>query len=127
MVILATIRFIFIDTVLQLLYFPVWWYTTGAMNVARHLFLQIHTLIRSFRFGFLLSFLLTPMYGQADIPGRIISFFVRCAHFFFLLLWAIVYSIFLFFLLALWLITPFFVVYSSLFHFSLLPTKWSLL
>lgn len=68
---------LFQESIGSVLYYPIWWYTHGAV----YAFMQYRK-----RVIFLSSFLaiqvwvqnwFKPMYGQYDIGGRIISFFIR--------------------------------------------------
>jgi hypothetical protein len=121
MIVWETLRFVLVDIIIQILYFPVWWYTEGTLKIVRSVVTQVQALGRSLGLKILFQFLLKPMYGQADIAGRIISFFVRIVHFFVLLLWAIVYTVVLTSFLFFWLLFPLLVAYSIVFHLGFLP------
>lgn len=65
------------EAALDILYFPVWWYSAGAWRAAKngwHYFLLGNARLAP---GLWLKNLLVPMYGQYDWEGRIISFFMR--------------------------------------------------
>lgn len=127
MIIWETLRFVIVDIVIQIIYFPVWWYTEGTLKIVRSLVTQVKALGRSLGLGILFKFLLKPMYGQADIAGRIISFFVRIFHFLFLLTWAILYTLVLVGLLVLWLLFPLLIAYSLLYNLGLVPDNLQVL
>lgn len=62
---------------LDFLYFPIWWYTKGAIKAFRvYKDALVHV---NFRFapGLWLKNLFTPMYGQRDWEGRLVSIFIR--------------------------------------------------
>ncbi|OGY43775.1 MAG: hypothetical protein A2729_00820 [Candidatus Buchananbacteria bacterium RIFCSPHIGHO2_01_FULL_39_14] len=93
-----------VDLILDLLYFPVWWYTKGFIKISLYFLNNIQKRQESLSFFIWLKNIFVPMYGQSDFEGRLISFFVRLAQVFFrligLLFWLIVdLMIFLLYLL----------------------------
>jgi hypothetical protein len=97
---------ILFDALLDIFYFPLWWYTGGIFHSLKwctSFFLQGN---QSLSPGLWFKNLLVPMYGQYDWQGRIISFIMRfvqfCARSVALIVWLVV-CIFLF---VIWLILP---------------------
>lgn len=119
MLFLNTIRFIFTDLLLSVLYFPIWWYTTGVKKVVELIVHHSRALAHSLRIGVLLRFLFQPMFGMTDIWSRMISFGVRVIHFLILSLATFLYTLLLFVGLIVWLLLPPFILYSISFHLSL--------
>jgi hypothetical protein len=113
---LPAVRFVAQDLLGSLLWFPVWWYTSGVLRVVRLIIRQVKGLVAALNLKILFQFLLKPMFGQADFAGRVISFFVRIFHFFFLFLYTIIVTVLYSALLVLWLALPLLVVWSILFH-----------
>ena len=68
---------IFWDTLLQTLYFPLWWYTGGIKYAATSCFNLLSAGNVQLAPGLWLKNIFVPMYGQYDIQGRIISFLMR--------------------------------------------------
>jgi len=73
---------IFTKTILQdlfgsIIYFPVWWYTRGLKKVGGFLFSFVTAMEMRLAWRIWVVNLFKPMYAVADIPGRIISFFMR--------------------------------------------------
>ncbi len=66
-----------LDFALDVLYFPVWWYTAGAKNVFIACGKSIQTANRNMAPGLWLKNLFVPMFGQTDWQGRIMSVFMR--------------------------------------------------
>lgn len=65
------------EALLDVLYFPVWWYTGGALRAGKwcaNLFLEGNLRLAP---GLWLSNIFVPMFGQYDWQGRIISFVMR--------------------------------------------------
>lgn len=103
-----------IEFVLDLLYFPIWWYTGGVKRAGLFCIRFLKSGNVRFAPGLWLKNIFVPMYGQYDLQGRLVSIFMRLANvigrsialFFWLLI-----SVFLF---LLWLAFPIFVVYMLL-------------
>lgn len=106
-----------LDFFLDLLYFPLWWYTGGVKFMA----LKCLGLLKSgndfLAPGLWLRNIMVPMFAQWDLEGRIISFFMRLvqviARSFALCVW-LIFVTFLFFI---WLIIPV-VIVQNLFNFG---------
>lgn len=100
-----------LEFVLDIIYFPLWWYTAGAKRVflgCIHLFQSSNSYLAP---GLWLKNIFVPMYAQYDIQGRLVSFLVRLGN-------VIVRSIGLLFTLAsivilffLWILFPVTVIY----------------
>jgi len=116
-----TIRFLMMDLLVGILYFPVWWYTVGLMKVVHMMQREAKGIAYALNLKILFRFLLKPMFGQYDIWGRIISFGVRIVHFFILFVWAIILTVLLLVLLVVWLLLPPFLVWNILYHLGLDP------
>jgi hypothetical protein len=56
---------------------PVWWYTKGALKCAIWCAQFIADWWKALALGVWIKYLFVPMYGQRDIPGRLISFIMR--------------------------------------------------
>ena len=115
-------RFIFKDILWSVLYFPVWWYTVGAWNVLQMIGKELHGFARAYNLRILFRFLLTPMYGQNDIVGRLISLYVRLAHFLILSIWTLLYTIVLLIGFLLWILVPVVIVWNILFHIGVIDS-----
>ena len=66
-----------LDLVLDIIYFPVWWYTGGLKFIIQkcwEIFLSGNARLAP---GLWLKNIFVPMFGQWDWEGRIISFFMR--------------------------------------------------
>ncbi|MFA5995545.1 MAG: hypothetical protein WCW27_03680 [Patescibacteria group bacterium] len=100
------------DIIGRIIYFPIWWYTTGLFNITRHIVAQTKDLVRHLNLKILARFLFTPMYGLYDIWSRAISFPVRVVHFLLLSTYALINILFLLLRLIFWLALPGFVFYN---------------
>lgn len=105
---------ILLEALLDVLYFPLWWYTGGVNYAGGRLWQLLKNGNRTLAPGLWLKNILVPMYGQFDWQGRLISFFMRLAQIigrgFALLVWAIVCAV----LFLLWLAWPVIVIVEGL-------------
>ncbi len=71
------IQRIFFDFLIDFVYFPLWWYTAGmkrALIFAIQLFRDGNLYLAP---GLWLKNIFVPMFGQHDLQGRLVSFFMR--------------------------------------------------
>ena len=106
-----------IDLIQSFLYWPIWWYSAGLVGVIK--FCGQEIIDQQARLGLMIWIknIFTPMYGQYDIEGRIISFFVRLvsiiARFILLLVWIII----IFLILVVWISLPPLIIYEIFIFF----------
>lgn len=103
---LLILQRIFFDAVLDLFYFPLWWYTGGILHSAKwcwHFFLDGNQTLAPHLW---LKNLFVPMFGQYDWQGRIISFFMRLVQFFVRSLALAIWFVVCMALFFVWLILP---------------------
>ncbi|MCU0680589.1 MAG: hypothetical protein MUF50_04800 [Planctomycetes bacterium] len=98
--------------VLDIIYFPLWWYTKGFFKVITGVgnFLKEQEI--SLGVFVWLKNLFKPMYGQHDLAGKLISFFMRILQIIFrtiiLIFWLIITLVFISF----WLLLPLAIFYA---------------
>lgn len=101
---------ILLDALLDVFYFPLWWYTSGVLHSLKWCFKFFLDGNQMLAPGLWLKNLFVPMFGQYDWQGRIISFIMRFVQFWFrsfgLLIWAMVCLV----LFLIWLSLPILVV-----------------
>ncbi len=78
--ILTPLKFIAVNVVGDVLYFPVWWYSRGLRVVVIGTGRRIAGLARALALGILLKNLFRPMYGDYSKSGRAISLVFRTIH-----------------------------------------------
>jgi hypothetical protein len=100
----------------KIVYFPVWWYSKGLVNKLKKAKNFIKNKERALALIIWIKNINKPMYGQHDLTGTLISFFIR-------LFQIILRSIILFFwvlfqllLVITWIILPIFVFYQIIFQ-----------
>lgn len=96
----------------DILYFPLWWYSRGFLNLLLSLYNFLTDKQKSLALLVWLKNIFRPMYGQYDWQGMLISFFIRLVQIIFrsliLLFWLIVVVA----VALAWLVLPLFVVYE---------------
>ena len=71
---------LFFETLIDVFYFPVWWYSGGASHALAWCLNLFRDGNRALAPALWLRNILVPMYGQYDWQGRLISFGVRLAN-----------------------------------------------
>ena len=88
-----------------ILFFPIWWYSIGFIRFATKMVRFWREEQKALGFSIWLRNIFIPMYGQRDVSGRLISFFIRLFQIIFrglaLLFWALICLILLVFCLSL--------------------------
>lgn len=102
----SLIRDILLDLVREILYFPFWWYGAGLAKTAKFLWQRIKNMETRLGVKVWVVNIFTPMFGQRDIAGVLISFFMRIFQIIGRSLVLILWIILMFFLLLLWLVLP---------------------
>lgn len=69
--------YLLVDVVGSIFFFPVWWYTHGALGVARWLRRGLAYRWRGYAVTLWLRSFFVPMYGSYDWAGRLISVIMR--------------------------------------------------
>jgi len=108
---ILVIQRLFLELLLDIIYFPLWWYTGGVKHAIKYCYgvLQSGNMFLSPMLW--LKNIFVPMYGQSDFQGRLVSFFMRLVNFIgrsiALFFWIFV----VIFIFLLWLAFPVFVVW----------------
>ncbi|EKD67014.1 MAG: hypothetical protein ACD_48C00635G0002 [uncultured bacterium] len=96
---------------LDIFYFPLWWYTGGLRRVCIGLVHLLQDANDSLAPGLWFRHMFTPMYGQTDFQGRLMSFFMRVVNIIGRLFAVVIYLMVLVVLLCMWLIAPVAIMY----------------
>jgi len=116
-ILVATIKYIFIEVLWDIIYFPVWWYTKGIIRIGRYCLESAQVQItRRLALGVWISNIFRPMYGDYTIEGRIISGFMRLVVLIWKLIQMVVWLVFLVILFLAWLILPVIIVFFILYQ-----------
>jgi hypothetical protein len=102
---------ILFDLISNILFFPLWWYTKGFLKLLSGLKNFLARQEKSLAFSIWLKNIFTPMYGQNDIVGFLISFAVRLVQIIFRGIAMIFWLIIAILIIIFWLLLPFGVFY----------------
>jgi hypothetical protein len=70
-------KLVAVDLLGSVVWFPFWWYTKGLSMVGAHALNALRYRAQSYAFVLWLKNFFTPMYGQHDWVGRLVSVFMR--------------------------------------------------
>ncbi len=73
----AVARLILIDLIGSVVWFPVWWYSSGLLRVLRWMKRTLRFRVKEYDFAIWIRNFFVPMYGQHDLTGRLVSVFMR--------------------------------------------------
>lgn len=111
-------RDVFLDIVREIFYFPIWWYTKGLAMAANFSWQRIRNMEVRLGVKVWVVNIFKPMFGQRDIAGVLISFFMRIFQIIgrtlVLILWTMV-MILVFFI---WIVLPIAVVLGIILNLS---------
>ena len=110
------IKSLFIDAILEIVYFPVWWYSAGLKNTILYSLNGIKNANNNLALIIMFKNIFKPMFGQYDRAGRIISFFMRFILLIFKLLIFLFFILFYIITILFWIILPIFTVYQIIFN-----------
>jgi len=108
----APIKVVFVDFIKDILYFPLWWYSRGTRKALLFCLKKIRNGERWLGLKIWIINLFRPMFGQYDITGRIISFFIRLIQIIIRLILMLFWIISMIILFLIWLLLPPFVIYQ---------------
>jgi hypothetical protein len=101
-----------VEFILDFFYFPIWWYTGGTKRVVISCGEFVAEANSYLAPGLWLKNIFTPMYGQYDWQGRIVSFMMRVANVIFRTVGLLVWIVIVVALFFIWMIFPVFVVWG---------------
>lgn len=105
---LQSLRFICVDLLWSIVFFPVWWYVVATKDVLRYCRNHISQANDALAWSLLARNLFRPMYGDYSRTGRAISFGVRLVQWLILsIAMLIVTLIYCLLVILWWLIIPF--------------------
>jgi len=94
------------ETVGSVIRFPIWWYTEGLIETGRWCLRGLFYRWQSAGLRVWLANFFTPMYGQYDLAGRLVSVFMRFVVLIGRLIALVVEAVGYALLLAAWVLTP---------------------
>lgn len=104
-----------VESLIDIFYFPLWWYSKGALYALRRCFNLLKSGNENLAPGLWLANIFVPMYGQFDFQGRLISFFMRLAQIIGRLCGLMIWLVFCSILFLIWLALPIFVFWGLIY------------
>jgi hypothetical protein len=108
---------IFLDLIKDVFFFPFWWYSFGLIKMVKRLVVFVVDKEKSLALGVWLKNIFVPMYGQRDIQGAIISFFIRLVQIIFRAVFLIFWTAVALAAFWLWVLAPIAIVYMIMAQF----------
>lgn len=108
---------IFIELIRDILYFPVWWYGRGLVNLIMSLIDFLADKQKALALLVWIKNIFRPMYAQYDWAGLLISFFMRLTQIIFRSLIMLFWLIFSLAIIIFWILFPALVIYEIIFQF----------
>lgn len=97
---------IIVSLILEIIYFPVWWYSAGLFRLLKNVWRFFKNRESSLGFLIWLKHIFVPMYGQYDFMGRLISFFIRLVQIIVRGIVLLFWGILCLFVIILWALIP---------------------
>ena len=113
-------KLIFVDLILEIIYFPLWWYSSGLYRTGVFCLQQIKKQWNNMGLGIHFKFLFKPMYAQRDFAGRVISFFARLVQLIFKLVAFLIFILIFLLIFILWIALPLIVLWQIKINFKFL-------
>ena len=117
----AATKYILVEVVLDVVYFPIWWYSVGFVKLLRMCAERLANTARNLALGIWVRNMFTPMFGQYDWQGRMISFMMRVVMLVYKLVVFFVWILLLLILIAVWIAGPIAIVWYLLYQLTHFP------
>lgn len=105
------------ELVEDILYFPLWWYSRGLINLLLGVKDFLINKQKALALLVWLKNIFKPMYGQYDLAGKLISFFVRLVQIIFRSIFMLCWAILAVLAIIFWILLPVLVIYEIIFQF----------
>ncbi len=102
----------------NILFFPLWWYSVGFVRFTSRVLGFWRGEQRVLGLSVWIKNIFIPMYGQTDIVGRLISFFMRLVQIIFRSLAMLFWVVLGVALILFWLALPLFIIFAIAFQLS---------
>ncbi len=110
----SLIKFVFLDIIGDFFYWPIWWYSKGLIKMGRFCLHEFSNQVEQLGVLVWIKNLFTPMFGQYDIQGRLISFFMRIFQIIIRSFAVLIFAVFYLILFLLWPIMPIIILYQMI-------------
>jgi len=106
------LKYIALDLIGDILYWPVWWYSKGLIKTGLFCLEKIKDQEERLGVSIWIKNIFTPMFGQYDIEGRLISFFIRIFQIIARLILLLIWTILMLAVFIIWIVLPIFIIYQ---------------
>jgi len=106
---------LFLDTVWEVLYFPIWWYSRGFKKTAIFCWNRVNYGWKSLALSIFIKNFFRPMYGQRGWDVYILSLAIHFIQISWRLLLIAIWFFFWLFILILWIFLPIFLIWQLMF------------
>lgn len=103
---------------LDVLYFPIWWYSRGIFKVVSWSGRFISARQKGLALGVWVKNIFTPMYGQHDWAGMLISFITRLLQIIVRSVVMLFWLLICFIVIVCWLAAPLYIAYQLIFQLT---------
>jgi len=116
--IIEILKILVIDIIGEIIYFPLWWYSSGLYRTGVFCLKGIKKQWENMGMAIHFKFLFKPMYAQRDFAGRMISFFARLIQLVFKLVSFLVIILLFLLVFSLWIVLPIIVLWQIKINFK---------
>lgn len=121
-ILIATLKYIGVEIIWDVIYFPIWWYSKGLMRVINFCINSASFHVnRRMALGIWVKSMFKPMYGDYTREGRIISIFMRVIVLIWKLVGTVLWMAVLVVVFVLWIVLPIIVIYFILYQIFDVP------
>lgn len=113
----TSLKYVLIELIGDVLYWPLWWYSKGLVKAGLFCLQAIKNQEERLGLSIWIKNIFTPMFGQHDIEGRIISFFARILQIIVRTIILLIWIILVLILFLIWIILPLFIIYQIVNNF----------
>lgn len=114
-------KYILQHILLDVLYFPLWWYTRGFLRILRWAYNSLADVERQLALGIWLKAMFKPMFQDYTWEGRLVSFFMRVVLLIFKIIMFGAWVVAAVIVIGLWLLLPITALWLIATSYDLLP------
>ncbi|OGY47192.1 MAG: hypothetical protein A3J62_04085 [Candidatus Buchananbacteria bacterium RIFCSPHIGHO2_02_FULL_38_8] len=115
----SSLKFVFIDIIGDVLYWPLWWYSKGLGKTGLFCLNEIKDEAERLGIEIWVKNIFTPMFGQYDWEGRLISFFARLIQIIIRSIILLIWAVLMLAVFLIWILLPIYIFYQVLDNFLL--------
>lgn len=109
-VLITSLKYVAKDLIGDFLYWPFWWYSKGLLNTIKFSLSSIKNQQEALGVNIWIKNIFTPMYGQYDWEGRLISFIIRLLQIIFRSILLVIWIILSLIPIIIWVASPVIVI-----------------